>query len=321
MNRLRIKGILLGLILTFLIPCSLYAAENQTASNKVFTESEDEVKKGLVKEGKHYFYYKDGKKKTNYWKTIDGYKYYFTLKGYAATDCINIDGKAYVFDKDAHLIMPSKRKILKSQGHYFYVNTNGQAQTGWFRIGEKLYRADPKGRLYQNRTYEGITFADNCAAEKGTACSLKIKAMKITESITNSKMTKQQKLYACWKYLVNSGKFRYRSYTPNIYKAGWQKECALDMFTRFSGSCSGFACAFAALACEVGYDPYIVYGRVPGSRDQASDGMTRHCWVKIGNGYYDPEGAYAGWAGFIYGKSYYPIYHTVTKVINFRKSN
>ena len=38
------------------------------------------------------------------------------------------------------------------------------------------------------------------------------------------------------------------------------------------GNCYGFASAFAALAQEVGYEPYMVYGYVPGSRDGRADG-------------------------------------------------
>lgn len=44
----------------------------------------------------------------------------------------------------------------------------------------------------------------------------------------------------------------------------------------------------------------MICGRVPGSRDGAADGFTRHCWVKINGLYYDPEAQYAGWmTGFM----------------------
>lgn len=343
MRKVKIKGILLGIFLFFLMSCNLYAADRDSENTSVVTltpASSPEVtqtpspspevtqiptptpqpviKKGLIKEGKYYYYYYKGKRQKNVWKKIDGYRYYFTEKGTAAVTCINLNGKAYVFDRKGHLIQPSKKKIVKSGDNYFYINTNGQAQTGWFRIGNRLYRADSKGRMYKNRTYQDVVFGSNCAAKSNTASKLKLKTMEVVESVTNSKMTDFQKLYACWKYLVNSGRFRYRSFSPDIYKAGWQKECALDMLTRYSGSCSSFACAFAALASEIGYDPYVISGRVPGSRDQAADGMTRHCWVRINGRHYDPEGVYAGWSGYIYGNSSYPIYHTVRQIINFK---
>ena len=67
------------------------------------------------------------------------------------------------------------------------------------------------------------------------------------------------------------------------------------MFRTGYGNCYGFSCIFAALAREIGYTPYMICGRVPGSRDGAADGFTRHCWVKINGLYYDPEAQYAGW--------------------------
>ena len=58
---------------------------------------------------------------------------------------------------------------------------------------------------------------------------------------------------------------------------------------------------FAALAREIGYDPYVICGRVPGSRDGAGDGYTRHSWVIINGLHYDPEGQAKGWHTGVYG--------------------
>ena len=38
---------------------------------------------------------------------------------------------------------------------------------------------------------------------------------------------------------------------------------------------------FAAMAREIGYNPYVVLGRVSGTRDGAADGLTSHGWVII----------------------------------------
>ena len=53
------------------------------------------------------------------------------------------------------------------------------------------------------------------------------------------------------------------------------------MLTTGGGDCYGFACTFAAMARELGYNPYVVLGRVSGTRDGAADGLTRHGWVMI----------------------------------------
>ena len=321
MKKIRKKTCFLMLFFILFMPGRTYAAQTDVTA---FSAADTDVgaaaaRNGLVKcrNGRYCFYYK-GKKLKNTWRTVAQKQYYFGASGYCVTTSINLKGTIYVFNSEGQLYKPSRRRIYKSKGYYYCVNSNGTADAGWIVVNNRLYLANTRsGRIYTNRTYKGIALGSNGAAKINTASRLKIKTMSAVASITKKGMTKSQKLYACWKYLVNSGKFRYWSFSPNISKRGWQKECALSMLIYYRGSCSNFACAFAALAAEVGYDPYIVYGRVPGSRDGAADGMTRHCWVMISEGHYDPEGAYAGWSGFIYGKSYYPIYHTVTQTVNF----
>lgn len=144
------------------------------------------------------------------------------------------------------------------------------------------------------------------------------KAQSILAKITTSKMTKSQKLSACWRYVTSGSNFSYWPKYPTLTKTDWQKECALDMLTTGRGNCYSFACAFAALASEIGYSPSVICGRVSGTRDGASDGMTRHCWVMIGGAYYDPEAQYAGWYKGVYGSGSYDISHTIQKIVPFK---
>lgn len=144
------------------------------------------------------------------------------------------------------------------------------------------------------------------------------KAQSILAKITTSKMTKAQKLSACWRYVTSGSNFSYWPKYPTLTKTDWQKECALDMLTTGKGNCYSFACAFAALASEIGYSPNVICGRVSGTRDGASDGMTRHCWVTIGGAYYDPEAQFAGWYKGVYGSGSYDIAHTIQKIVPFR---
>jgi hypothetical protein len=147
----------------------------------------------------------------------------------------------------------------------------------------------------------------------------KKKTFSIVSSITTDKMTKAQKLRACWNYMVSRSRFYYVSKYPNINEANWQKKTAYNMFTTHAGNCYSFACGFAALADEVGYNAYVVCGRVSGSRDRSSDGLTRHAWVRIDGKYYDPEAQFAGWCRGIYGSSSYYIRHKIVKVVQYSK--
>lgn len=279
------------------------------------------VKNGLKKEGGKYYYYVKGKKVKSKWinNKADGKRYYFSSKGYAVTYSAKIDKKLYVFNTKGQLIRPKKSSIVKVGKNSYYVNTKGIASTGWLKISNNLYYADSKGRFYKNKKYQGVIFTSSGAAKKNDAAQLKLKTMTLVPQITKGCKTKSQKLQKCWNYVV--GNVRYFSYYPNINKLGWQKSTALYTLGNLRGNCYGYACAFAALASEVGYDPYVICGRVSGNRDGAPDGLTRHCWVKIDGRYYDPEAHAKGWMRNVYGSYGYNITHTIQKTLNFKNSN
>lgn len=280
---------------------------------------------GLVKEGKSYVYYVRGERLKDAWKTIKDkktgkkYKYYFGENGKAiVSGSVRLGDKVYVFDRKGRLIQKGKNVMVTLNGKTYYVDKNGQAVTGWLKIKHKVYLADSRGRFYKRRTCGDISF-DHETGEinQDTAGSLKIKTMEIVSSITNDSMTRSQKLRACWNYITHRGGFYYSPVYPDLNQLGWQKSMALRMLTYKRGNCYGFACAFAALAKEVGYRPNVVCGRVTGTRDGAADGLTKHCWVTINGQYYDPEAEWKGWMKGIYGTGYYPITHTVQKTVSF----
>lgn len=85
------------------------------------TEEPQPVLQGLIRdENGHLFYYKDGVKLKNTWKTVNGSKYYFGKIG-----------KAYV----------GKRKVGKAT---YYFADNGKRKTGWRTINGKKYYFSPK---------------------------------------------------------------------------------------------------------------------------------------------------------------------------------
>lgn len=85
------------------------------------TEEPQPVLQGLIRdENGHLFYYRDGVKLKNTWKTVNGSKYYFGKSG-----------KAYV----------GKRKVGKAT---YYFADNGKRKTGWRTINGKKYYFSPK---------------------------------------------------------------------------------------------------------------------------------------------------------------------------------
>lgn len=89
------------------------------------TEEPQPVLQGLIRDENGYlFYYKDGVKLKNTWKTVNGSKYYFGKSG-----------KAYV----------GKRKVGKAT---YYFADNGKRKTGWRTIdGKKFYFSPKNGKM------------------------------------------------------------------------------------------------------------------------------------------------------------------------------
>ncbi len=250
------------------------------------------------------------------WKKKDGEKYYLKADGEWAVKSCKIEGTYYVFDMEGKLLHPRKNTLVRVGKKIYYVSPKGTAVSGWHIIKKKLYSVAKTGAVRTDRKYEGITLTETGAAKMNKAAKMKMKIMQVFKKVTDPQKTKKQNLRACWNYVV-SRKFHYRMKYPNINKKGWQITTAYDMFTTKKGNCYSFACAFAAMAKELGYKPKIVCGRVSGSRDRARDHLTKHAWVRIDGYNYDPEAQYAGWMRGIYHSSQYPIRHTIQKVVTY----
>lgn len=260
--------------------------------------------------GRRYFVKKTGRMASG-WLKISGKKYYFSPEdGEPLTGAQEIGGKHYIFNSKGQLAQSDGISLVAAGGRYYCADKNGHAASGWHLIKGKLYYASKTGKAKTSTTYQGIAFGSRGTAKNSITARSKIKAMQVFVSITNENMTKSQKLAACWDYII-SGSFRYAAKYPNLQSSGWQRKTAYEMLTSHSGNCYSFACAFAALASEAGYQPYVICGRVRGSRDRAADGYTRHAWVQINGLHYDPEAQYAGWHRGIFQSSRYPAAHTI----------
>ena len=104
---------------------------------------------------------------------------------------------------------------------------------------------------------------------------LKMRVMNLVSRLTTSEMSKNQKLHACWEYIVDDAGFQYGGSDPDLKKAGWCRKTALSMLNTKVGNCYGFASTLAAFAKELGYKKIeLIDGRTPGTRDHAPDGFT-----------------------------------------------
>ena len=254
---------------------------------------------------------------TGRWKKEAGRKYYLLPDDTRAVGSRKIKGTYYIFDADGWLCTPKKASLVTVGDKTYYVNKHGRPIPGWHVVKKKLYYVKKSGALKRGQKYQGITLTEDGSAKAGKLTTYQKKVSKVVDSITDESMSKSQKLRACWKYITSKSRFRYRLTDPNMKKKWWDKQSAYEILSRQSGDCYNFACAFAAMANDIGYTSYVVFGRVSGSRDHAADGLTRHAWVEIGGDYYDPEAQFAGWYKDCYDESYYAIRHQILKVIRY----
>ncbi|MBQ0000147.1 MAG: hypothetical protein KBT01_01220 [Clostridiales bacterium] len=247
--------------------------------------------------------------------------HYFGKDGKAYKGPKIVDGKYWLFGTNGALVRPSAPSIQKYGSQYYGVNTDGTVRTGWYLLNNELYYGYCKtyGAIFRNKTWLNVTFNSNGTCVKNYTAKAKIEALKLVEKATNEKMTREEKLKACFYYIADQSRFRYwLPYDPkNVGASAWQHMVAYQFLSERKGTCTGFAVGFAACADVLGYNSTIVRGRIPGSRDQAADGLTRHTWIKIDGKVYDPEGM---WARFnpTYATNGYPLRHQIVNTYDYR---
>ncbi|MBQ1312361.1 MAG: hypothetical protein IIY55_10985 [Blautia sp.] len=184
--------------------------------------------------------------KHQYWENSGGARYYY-LHGKKVTGWNTINGKQYYFDSSGRM----KTGWLISGKYCFFFDNNG------------VYRQD----LSANDSRESDSFG---TAEQKTYR----RAAAIVDSITDSSMSREKKLWVCFKYVIDT--WPGRNIYP-YYGVDWPVEYANDMFLDGSGDCLSYAAAFAYMAKACGCE--TVYGC----------NSTGHGWVEINDLVYDPE--------------------------------
>ena len=237
---------------------------------------------------------------------------------------VKISDEVYFFKSQGVLYRSSGQHIVSFGGKKYDVGPSGALRYGWQVVNDSLYYFS-KVRMHAmkaGRKVGKITLAGTGKAVPTLDAVLKKKSIQILEEITSRSADRGTQLRAVYNYMVSKNNFSYSSsYYPNLSSKSWVKTTANRMMDSSAGNCYGFASMFAALAYEIGYHPAVLCGRVPGGRDRASDGYTRHAMVRIDGLYYDPEAEFAGWKKGIYGKSSYPISFRSGKSYSFSSSD
>ena len=237
-------------------------------------------KNGLLKEGKVYRYYVNNKPVRNKWKKINGKYYWFKSNGIAAHDGhYKIKGVFYLFNKNAQRIIPGKKSIVKVNGVMYYVYKNGKCAT--------------------NETVGGIKFNKNGYASNLTQARCKLAARNFIARHSNANASNYEKFRSCFYYIMAYTNFvGYMDPTPQEFKTkDWVYKYSLQMFQNgLTGNCYGIASSVAAIAKELGYEPYVI--TIP-------DG---HSFVMINGLYYD------NMYGTLFGAATRPAYTIEHKI-------
>ena len=104
------------------------------------------VLNGLVRKNGKTFYYKSGKKITDRFKTVDGYKYYFGKSGKAYTGKRKVNENYYYFSKTGKM---KKGWITIDKNKYYFSKKSGKMFTGKRNISHYLCYFSEKGVLYR----------------------------------------------------------------------------------------------------------------------------------------------------------------------------
>lgn len=323
---MRKRRLLVGIAFLFVwflaVPVYADAAKNTWVTKNgyryYYNADGEKVKSRFRKIGNGKYYFdKNGKMLKNIMITIRGKRYYFRKGGKAAIGWITLQGKKYYFDEDG----VGQTGLTAIGKNKYYFDDDGVMQTGWqYFNGKKAYFYLKTGKMAVNRTIDGQKIGKKGILEQSKADKSRIaaeeKAKEILKSITNSSMSKSQMLRAAYDYMSSRSRFSYVTWRAFYAYDGWEYDYALEIYNRRGGNCYNFACGFAVLAKVIGYEPYVIRGRIPGTRDGAGDGLTRHAFVSIGGLYYDPEAQFAGWAPGIYAS---PVYPMTCQVLGSRK--
>ncbi|MDO4338000.1 MAG: transglutaminase domain-containing protein [Eubacteriales bacterium] len=229
-------------------------------------------------------------------------------KGALYTGLKKVGKETYYFKKSGAAGVRGKIVTgeVKVNGNEYYFKKTGAAGekgkgvTGWVNLKRgRCYCSN--GKILKNRYVHDYYVGKNGAM---SAKSKKLYGLvqQIIKQKTNSSMSKEKKLKACFDY-ISSRSFRYVQKREFKNEPSWKLDYAYEMLTTKSGICYNFASAFGFIARELGYSPNIIAGKI----SSVSGGYTVHSWVEItigGQAYVFDASMQHGGRGDFYKKKY-----------------
>ena len=157
-------------------------------------------------------------------------------------------------------------------------STTGKSSKGWVITsgGQRKYRKNSKA--VKDCRYRAPNSKKLSSGQRSDLRAYQ-RARRIVNVITNSHMSKSEKLKVCYKWLIRSngyGGWRRLSDGGNY----WYAINANDLFEHRRGDCISYACAMAYMAKVIGYNNVNVCSRDTRARNH-------HTWTEINGRVYD----------------------------------
>ena len=233
------------------------------------------VQTGIVSEGgKSYFLnpQQNGRMET---RLIDygGNIYFADDSGELKTGLVQVSGKTYYFGGSFAAV--TGWQTIGSTKYYF--GSEKYALTGWFTVGGAYYYGGTNGAVKTNCAIDGYYVGADGRRASTKAAAL---ACDLIASCTNSSMTQEQKLRACYTKIISICSYKRDYEDPTVLPSGWTGSYAEQMLSQHKGNCFRYASALAYIAKELGYDARVATGRVAA----AGGGTTPHGWTELNIG-------------------------------------
>lgn len=231
----------------------------------------------------------DGTFLKNSWLEVAGLRYHLDQNGYVQVGLTEIDGKLYCLYPG--IVVTS----------------------GWLQIGDGIYYFQADGTMAVNAVVDGFVLgsdgrlvaavlpqpgtaqaavmqqpgtaqaaviyqpgaAQAAAQEPDTAQSALLQQVNgIIASVTTADMTSEQKLRACYQYVMDLSKYKRNTEVPS---GDWTGRYAQEILSTGKGNCYRYASAVAYLAKGLGYEARVATGTVR----SLQGGQTPHGWAEI----------------------------------------
>lgn len=201
----------------------------------------------------------------------------------------------------------STSKKPKKQGWVTFRNgkkryyKNGKRLIGFQKIGKRYFYFNSKGTMLRNKTVKwgtdnftyyidshgrvigkkkGSTYYNANGSQMSQAQIANLRSKQIAAQITNSSMSKPEKLRACFNWVIKNYYYTWRRFDQG--GENWPAVNANDHFLYGRGDCIADASAFAYLAKAIGYKNVYVCADAQRSDNNA------HAWAEIDGNVYDP---------------------------------